>query len=177
MSAGGEMGGRGVDVFWRRCLTRQGTGCGVEGPRTAHHGRSFPYREFRSEIGCGQLALSHSVIHTPAGCCGSIQSSFTPPSGTPPCFAAHTTPPDIHGARRDRPMSSPEQSPQIISSQHLRLLGKHSLTRNTHCSQAPAWRSQLYGQSEPQRLSIQFASIGSTLSLSWRPSPLERIQN
>ena len=78
MSAGGEMGGRGVDVFWRRCLTRQGTGCGVEGPRTAHHGRSFPYREFRSEIGCSQLALSHSAIHTPAGCCGSIQSSFTP---------------------------------------------------------------------------------------------------
>ena len=41
----GEMGG-GVGCVLEKVFNPQGTGCGVGGPRTAHHGRNIPYREF-----------------------------------------------------------------------------------------------------------------------------------
>ena len=55
-------------------------------------------------------------------------------------------------------LSSPEQSLQIVSSQNLPLLGKPRWPATAGIPSASR-RSQLYNESEPQRLSIQFAPI------------------
>ena len=78
-------------MFWRRCLTRQGTGCGVGGPRTAHQAENSISGILIRKLTAVNLALNdpHTTQHP---------TEFTPPWIYPFSFAARNmnTPREAH---------------------------------------------------------------------------------